>query len=239
MRVVPLIAAVSFVFSLGVAAKEIHVYAGRSSAALKLQNDGLTYEEKSDYATARKKFDEAIRLDPTMWPAYFNRATLNMKEHKFGQALEDATTALRGKSTFNESAVLRAMINIKLGDYAAACRDLDTLISLGAKGDAYAQALNGSAWLRATCPDSRFRNGQLALRHATLACRITSDRNPDFLDTLAAANAEEGNFDAAIRIEQKALTLRGTPEESKELHEHMREHMASFKQHRPWRDVSK
>ena len=234
MRIVPLIATIALLSSPALAVEEIGVYAGRNRTALKLQNKGVGFENKGDYVNARKKFDEAIRIDPTMWPAYFNRATIDMKEHKFRQGLADATMALRGKSSFNQSAMLRAEINIKLSDYAAALRDLDTLLSLGAKGDAYAQALNVSAWLGATCPEARYRNGRMAVMHATRACSLTSNKKADYVDALAAAYAEVGDFDAAVRFEEKALTLRGTPDER----EHMREHMASFKQHRPCRDVS-
>jgi tetratricopeptide (TPR) repeat protein len=238
MRVVPLIAAIALLSSPALGVEEIGVYAGRNRAALKLQNDGVAFENKGDYVNARKKFDEAIRLDPTMWPAYFNRATLNMKEHKFRQGLADATMALRGKSSFNRSAVLRAEINIKLGDYAAARRDLDTLLNLAAKSDAYAQALNVSAWLNATCPDARYRNGKTALMHATRACSLTSNKKADYVDTLAAAYAEIGDFDAAVRSEEKALAIADFFHEPKESRQHMSEHLASFKQHRPCRKVS-
>jgi tetratricopeptide (TPR) repeat protein len=237
MRIVPLVAALGLLSRLAFG-EDVNVAAGKSPAAVKLQNDGLNYLHNGDFVNARKKFDEAIRVDPTMWPAYFNRATLNMKEHKFRQGLADATMALRGKSSFNRSAVLRAEINIKVGDYAAGRRDLDTLLHLGARGDAYAQALNVSAWLNATCPDTRYRNGKMAVMHATRACSLTFNKKADYVDTLAAAYAEIGDFVAAVRFEEKALALRGTPDEPKDAREHMREHLASFKQHRPCRDVS-
>ena len=236
MRIVSLIAIVVLV-SASVLGEDYSAYAGRSHAARKMNNDGLTYETKGDSLNARRCFDEAVRVDPTMWPAYVNRASLDIKEHKFHQAIDDATKALLQNSSFNRAATLRAEANLKLGNYASARRELDQLISLGGAGNAYDLALNDSAWLRATCPDPHFRNGQLALTQAALACRLTGERKPGFLDTLAAANAQEGNFDAAFRIEEKALTLRETSDEPKDLRDHLRKHMASFKQHRPWRDI--
>jgi len=203
---------------------------------MELYTEGSAYENKGDLVNARRCFDKAIQLDPTSWLSYLGRARLDMQEDKSQQQIYDATMALRYKSSFSASAILRADANAKLGHYDAAVRELDQVISLGTRGSAYAAALNASAWLRATCLDPRYRNGQLALRHAALGCRITWDRNPGYLDTLAAANAELGNFDAAIRIQEKALGLRETPGESKNLRRHMHEHMASFKQHRPWRE---
>lgn len=202
---------------------------------IKIQHDGLAYAKKGDYASARRCFDEAIRVDPKSWSAYYSRARLDYRESKWQQTIEDASAALRFNSSFAGASISRADANGKLGRYDAAVREYDHVISLGRFGSEYAVALNDSAWIRSTCQDARYRNGQLALSQAALACRVTWDRNPKCLDTLAAANAELGNFEAAIRVEQMALALRAPAEDIKEF----QQHMASFKQHRPWRDVSK
>ena len=50
------------------------------------------------------------------------------------------------------------------------------------------------------------------------------------IDTLAMAYAEVGDFDSAVRYEEKALALRGVKaNDSKRL----QEHFDSFKQHHP------
>lgn len=235
VRFVPLTLSILVCASVSFGADEIHVYAGKSWSALYAQNAGSEYMAKGDFANARKKFDEAIRLDPTMWPAYLNRASLDVREHKLNAALQDATMALRGKTSFNRSAVLRAEINMKLGNYASAMHELDERIKLGRRGDAYEVALNDSAWVRATCPSSGFRNGQLAVEQATHALSLASAHKSLYADTLAATYAEVGDFDAAIRTEQQALSLAKSPEDMKDL----QQHMAAFKRHHPWRDVSK
>lgn len=73
--------------------EDVHVSAGKSSPAIKLQNAGADYLDNCDFANARKNLDEAIRLDSTLWPAYVNRAILNAQEHKLREALQDATVA--------------------------------------------------------------------------------------------------------------------------------------------------
>lgn len=61
-------------------------------------------------------------------------------------------------------------------------------------------AHNNLAWLLATCPTDRLRNGRLAVAHAVRACKITKGRNLSTLDTLSIALAEAGQFQKAIEL---------------------------------------
>ncbi len=56
---------------------------------------------------------------------------------------------------------------------------------------------NARAWLFATCPDDAIRNGAAALRIADDVARASNYSDPRMLDTLAAAYAENGNFEEA------------------------------------------
>jgi tetratricopeptide (TPR) repeat protein len=66
-------------------------------------------------------------------------------------------------------------------------------------------ALNGLAWLVATCPDSKYRNGRLAVELATRACERVQWAAPSYMDTLAAAYAEAGDFQSAVCLEREAV----------------------------------
>ena len=73
----------------------------------------------------------------------------------------------------------------------------------------YVEAHSRTAWIRATCPDARYRNGKLAVASATKACELTKWRNVGALTELAAAHAEAGNFAEAVRFQQKVLAMGG------------------------------
>jgi tetratricopeptide (TPR) repeat protein len=66
------------------------------------------------------------------------------------------------------------------------------------------EAHNNLAWILATHPDEKLRNGAEAVAHAQRACELTRYRVPIMVGTLAAAYAEAGSFDDAIATAQKA-----------------------------------
>ena len=67
-------------------------------------------------------------------------------------------------------------------------------------------ALNDLAWFRATDPRPEQRDGAKAVTLAERACRITEYQDPLMIGTLAAAYAEAGRFEDAIRTAERAKT---------------------------------
>ena len=83
--------------------------------------------------------------------------------------------------------------------------------------------LNEVAWFQATSPDPKYRDGQAAIRDATRAAELSKWKDPDMLDTLAAAHAEAGDFPSALRYEKQALTLQKIEAKHQVLEENLRE----------------
>ncbi len=74
----------------------------------------------------------------------------------------------------------------------------------------YPEALNNLAWILAADSAAQNRDGPEAVELAARACKITAEKEPLLLGTLAAAYAEAGQFDKAVATAQKAHDLAKT-----------------------------
>jgi tetratricopeptide (TPR) repeat protein len=70
-----------------------------------------------------------------------------------------------------------------------------------------ARLRNKLAWMLATCPDASVRDGAKALKIARRLVEGSGHREPQYLDTLAAAYAEVGHFPQAVATAKEALAL--------------------------------
>ena len=89
------------------------------------------------------------------------------------------------------------------------------------------------AWIEATCPDSSLRDAREAVTAATKACELTQWKESNWIDTLAAACAESGDFQRAIEFQQQALHTGSPPEPEQKA---MQERLALYRQSQPYRE---
>jgi tetratricopeptide (TPR) repeat protein len=92
------------------------------------------------------------------------------------------------------------------------------------------EAYNNLAWLRATCPVESFRNGKEAVEDATKACELTHWKRSDWIDTLAAAYAEAGDFEEAIKYQKQAMNMKEVTEND---FKNMQRNLSLYEQNRP------
>jgi tetratricopeptide (TPR) repeat protein len=95
-----------------------------------------------------------------------------------------------------------------------------------------ATPLNNLAWLLSTCPDATLRDGRRAVELATRVCKLAERENSSFLDTLAAAFAETGDFKAAVETQREAMALlpKGDPNETS-----FRHRLEGYESQKPFR----
>lgn len=170
-------------------------------------NRGNAYAAKGDYDKAIADYDEILRRGIKHPLLYANRGNALASSGEYEKAVIDFTEAIRLDATPPNGCTFYAARGSawrNLGEFEKAIADYNDALKLDAKS---AQAHNSLAWLWATCPDERYRNGSKSIEHATKACEMTDWKHPDSLGTLAAGYAETGNFIEAVKWQEKASGL--------------------------------
>jgi TPR repeat protein len=96
---------------------------------------------------------------------------------------------------------------------------------------------NEFAWQLSVSSDELLRNGPLAVRVMQGALTTLSTRNASYLDTLAAAHAESGNFEAAVLTQQDALQVLAGTRHTREKAESMRQRLQSYRDGQAYREA--
>ena len=95
---------------------------------------------------------------------------------------------------------------------------------------------NDLAYLLATSSDPQLRNGREALKLARRVVRSSEIERPDYLDTLACAFAEVGNFRKAVKHSLRALELIESRDMDEEIVAAYRDHLETFRAGQPVRE---
>jgi tetratricopeptide (TPR) repeat protein len=193
-------------------------------------NRGMVYDELQEYDNAIRDYDEALRRDPRDALTYNNRGIVYKAKRDYDQAIRDYSLAIRFDPRSSDAYFNRANANKSRKAYEQAVSDYSQVIRLDAKD---ADAYSNLAWLLATCPDGRVRNGQKAVEYATKACELTSWKSSYVLATLGVAYAEMGRFEEATRWQKKALE---SSQYEKEEGEQGRQRIVLFQDHLPYRE---
>lgn len=193
------------------------------------------FEEKREWSQALKNIERAIELNPKATAPYSSRAFVELRYRRYDKVIEDAGHAISLDRKNTNAYIARANAYIRLKRYEDAEKDVRSAVNADIERPAV--KFNEVAWLRATCLDSKMRDGKIAVEFEARACKITNWKETRYIDTLAAAYAEIGDFDSAIKWQEQALRMvEVTPPPNIS---DMRARLPLYQQHQPYRDEIK
>src|SRR5262249_12908322 len=124
----------------------------------------------------------------------------------------------------------RGNIHLLRKNYPAAIRDYEKSVELDGK---HALSYSALAWIWASCPREGLRNGKKAVEYGKKAVALTKMNDPLCLSDLAAAYAEVGNFEEAVRLQRRALEF---PTYEKQHGEQGRYRLKLYEDRKPYRE---
>jgi tetratricopeptide (TPR) repeat protein len=194
-------------------------------------NLGLAYMNLGRFAEAAPPLLQAIETEPRIAAAHANLGRLCYFQGRLDESVAALRKAVelqpdRAKFHFDLACVLHAQ-----GDAERSREQYREGVRLDPNWPALA---NESARLRATSRENRLRRGWEAVLLAQEACQATPEAPAHYLDTLAAAWAEQGSFDKAAATARKAEAAALGHDELK-LAEQIRERLRLYERGVPYR----
>src|SRR5262249_4904601 len=145
-----------------------------------------------DYAHAIADFSAAIEQAPADAAAFRDRGLALLFSGEYDRALADLDEAIRLNATDAVTFNNRGVAWMRRGDYARASEDLLEAIRLDPR---FPNPLKHLAWIQATCPLAELRQGEQGIANAARALELAGGKPIEWLEVLAAAHAEAGNFE--------------------------------------------
>lgn len=226
---------------------------------------GIALMDENRLPEAEQHFRAVLALQPDSLNARRNLARLLVREGRWAEALPELTAGLRkdkpdadferaiaetymrlGRTKeavphLEATARLRpspelhlgiADLQIQTGDIKGALAHFEAALKL--KPDS-AETLCKVAWIQATSEDASIRDGRRAVEYGERACSLTGNQVGPFLMALAAAYAEAGRFDDAVKTAEKARSL-GERGNNRALVQKLDIMLEDFRQKKPYRE---
>jgi len=147
-------------------------------------------------------YRQAVGIDPANAAARTNLGVTLAQQGRLDEATEQLLAAVRLEPDSAEAYFNLALAQAARGDTGAAADSFRTALRL--RPD-WAEAANQLAWTLATTESADARGANEAVRLAETICARTQLKHPRFLQTLAAARAQAGDFRRAVEAARSAI----------------------------------
>ena len=210
---------------------------GYTDAAVALQSKG-------DLTNAAALARRSIELAPDDLRGYRVLANIFSAQGRAEEVAAVSREGLRVLPEFPElhlrlGTALAVLANQPLAATDSQPSEARSQLALGARlSGEVPPVLDSVAWILATHPDERVRDGIAAIEFAQRANRLTTDPSAQYLRTMGAAYAEAGRFEEAIESMREARNV-AEGSGQKELLEQCSKILAGFSSKRPYREPAR
>ena len=156
--------------------------------------------QQSKLAEAESNFVAAVHFKPDYAEAHMKLGNLLILEGREPEGFAHLQSAVASEPTYAEGQYYLGGALARRHEFGAAVECFRAAIRLK---PAYPAALNDLAWILATQPPP-LRDPAAAVELARRACKETRESEPSYLDTLAVALSETGQFQESIAQTQRA-----------------------------------
>ena len=178
-------------------------------------------------------FERALEINPEFAEAQSELGRLLAVEGQYDQAIPHLKKALALKPDLVEAHYyLGSSLYFSSGRTQEALAHWREALRVDPN---FVPAMNDAAHALAASPNASDRNGPEAVRLAERAVQLSSAHNPLYLDTLAAAYAEVGEFPDAVAAEHKALDI-AEQQHQEQLEEGLKSRIKLYESQQPYRD---
>jgi type IV pilus biogenesis/stability protein PilW len=164
---------------------------------------GVTLFRMGRYDEAMKHFQAAIRVSPLNAQSLTNAGALEFSRGNIDAARKYFEEAIDATPRYAQAHFNLAMILTRDGRYADAATRYEECLKYAPDDP---DTVGNLAWIYATCPDGAVRKGPRAVELARKFEKLAgSAGGPRVFDILAAALAENGEFERAVEAAETAV----------------------------------
>ena len=191
---------------LGVSSRERRgpEFDAQLALAIAFRNQAVDLYAAGKIDQALELYEELLRANPEFLDGYLRRATMHVEREEWEAAAANLSRAHELSPRYAQPLTARGRVYEYAGRYADAIADYEAALKINPNDVASHLEL---AWIRAACPEQQFRNGAEALKYARKANEQKAAPRSSRLGVLAAACAEAGDFDEAVRHQTELQKL--------------------------------
>ena len=193
-----------------------------------------------DFDEAISELEELLKIMPKNGELLYQIGVLYQMSKQSAKAIEKYNDALAYSEAKEKFDIYRSRGDayLNIGKHVEAVKDYEEAFKLKPDDPGL---LNNFAWVLATSPDDKVRDGKRAVEMAKKASQATDDKAPHILSTLAAAYAETGDFDDAIKWSSKAVEIASADPaaepDADAIKEQLQKELDNYKNKKPTREL--